>query len=190
MLLATYNLTMRKVLLIIGLSLIAASSFGQSWTQGQYTEFKGVIANEVLRAPRRDTIALGGSKDSVGQIVYRPADTTLYVKTPNRWIALNLLIKPKVVYSLYLKMVPVDTTIDGNEYKYIQLPALVNKHLMLFAEEQMVYHPVNNYIDIITGMYAFAGSFKYDAAAGRIMLSGASYGDDYIPRYLVQYTDE
>jgi len=89
---------MKKLFFIIGLMIIACSSFAQSWTQGQYTEFKGVIANEVLRIPRRDTIALGGSKDSIGQIIYRPANATVYVKTPTGWQKVSIQKSTDSVY--------------------------------------------------------------------------------------------
>lgn len=66
--------------------IVSVGAYSQSWTPAQYTQSKGVIADSVLRAPRIDTIAKGGSKDSIGMIVYRPADNELYIKKPFGWI--------------------------------------------------------------------------------------------------------
>lgn len=64
------------------------SAYSQSWTPAQYTQAKGLIADSVLRVPRIDTISKGGNKDSLGMLLYRPADDKYYGKKNGRWAPL------------------------------------------------------------------------------------------------------
>jgi hypothetical protein len=160
---------MKKLLFIAVFLFIASSAVAQSWTPGQYTEFKGVIANEVMRLPRRDTIALGGNKDSIGQIIYRPADTSVYVKTILGWrrIAWNT-VPANPLRSVIYSTVPTDTiTYNGRLFSKFQLPELYNKRIMQVSNFAMVYFPVSSMLDF-NSLPGGVIAYYYDAANGAI----------------------
>ncbi|QJB39721.1 hypothetical protein HF324_18405 [Chitinophaga oryzae] len=76
---------MKKYLLFLTAVLFAIVVDAQSWTRGQYTQNKGIIADSAFAPPRMDTIWKGGEKDSIGAILFRPIDNELYVKKPSKW---------------------------------------------------------------------------------------------------------
>lgn len=92
-----YN--MRKVLLLIVVLHVGAICMAQSWTRGQYVQNKGVIADSAFTPPRMDTVWKGGNKDSLGAIVYRLQNHTLYIKKPGRWEPLANGVLPITMYT-------------------------------------------------------------------------------------------
>lgn len=78
---------MKKTIITTFLILIGIGVYAQSWTGTQYTQAKGLIADSAMRAPRVDTVWKGGAKDSVGAIVYRTVDSTLYFKRSSGWVS-------------------------------------------------------------------------------------------------------
>jgi hypothetical protein len=76
---------MKKIVTALLLTILSVAAYSQSWTPAQYTQSKGLIGDSVMRVPRTDTIWKGGTKDSIGAIVYSPTGKALWVKTDTGW---------------------------------------------------------------------------------------------------------
>jgi|GEM_PF-2231113 len=71
---------------LAALFLITMSVSAQNYTKNPgYFEADGYRAKYGLQVPRRDTIHQTGKIDSIGTIVYRPQDSSLYVKSDTGW---------------------------------------------------------------------------------------------------------